>query len=101
MSKYHAVRTGKYASKKEARRAEDLKLLQQIGEISDLREQVKFTLIPKIGTQRECAYFADFTFKDRGGNFHVVDAKGMKTEVYRIKKKLMKFVHGITIEDEG
>jgi hypothetical protein len=98
-SKYRNKRTDGYASKKEANRAAELKLLEKAGVISGLREQVKFTLIPKIGRQRECAYFADFAFTDSDGLPHVMDAKGYRTEVYKIKKKLMKFVHNIEVEE--
>jgi hypothetical protein len=41
---------------------------------------------------RAIIYIADFQFYDvTDGKIHVVDAKGMKTEVYKIKKKL--FLH--------
>lgn len=37
MSKYKAVRTNGYASKKEARRAEEMKMLERFGEITELK----------------------------------------------------------------
>lgn len=46
MSKYGNVRTRGYDSRKEARRAEELRLLARAGKIRDLREQVRFELIP-------------------------------------------------------
>lgn len=48
--KYHNVKTRGYASAKEAERARVLHLLERAGKIRDLREQVKFELIP---AQRE------------------------------------------------
>lgn len=105
-----------FDSKKEARRWQELRLLEKAGEISDLRRQVKYILIPaqkeykveilKNGSpkrtervvERECTYVADFVYEENGKTI-VEDAKGMKTEVYRIKKKLMLYVHGIKIRE--
>src|ERR1700744_4155186 len=58
MSKYFAKRSGKYASKRESNRAAELQLLEKIGEISDLEEQVKFELIPKQDGERAVTYTA-------------------------------------------
>lgn len=107
-----------YDSRREARRAEKLRLLLAAGEISELREQVPFELIPaqyeiverygkngrriKDGrrcTEKACTYIADFVYKDREGNTVVEDAKGVRTEVYRIKRKLMLYVHHIKIKE--
>ena len=44
-SKFGNTRSGGYDSKREHRRAQELKLLQRAGEISDLQEQVRFELI--------------------------------------------------------
>lgn len=102
-NKYHAEKSGGYASRKEHRRANELKLLQRAGIIKHLREQVTYELIP---TQRDvngkvieraCSYVADFVYTDKDGNLIVEDTKGMRTEVYRIKRKLMLHVHGIRI----
>lgn len=45
-NKLHAEKTDGYDSKKEAKRAAELRIMEQAGEISNLREQVKFELIP-------------------------------------------------------
>ena len=47
---------------------------------------------------RAMHYIADFSFTDRDGVKHVVDAKGFETEVFKIKRKLLKFVHGLDVE---
>lgn len=106
-SKFHNVRTLGYASKKEARRAQELKLLQRAGEISGLTEQVRYELIPQqrmeingvIVKEGSAAYFADFVYQDKNGLTHVEDTKGMLTPLYRLKRKLMLQVHGIKIEE--
>ena len=123
-NKYHNIKTktfsGKvYDSRKEARRSVELKLLLRAGEIKDLREQVKYVLIPaqyetneryskkgerlKDGLkliERECSYVADFVYIDvKTGNTVVEDTKGVRTKEYIIKRKLMLHVHGIRIKE--
>ncbi|WP_366246692.1 DUF1064 domain-containing protein [Dysgonomonas sp. 37-18] len=102
--KYRNIKSGKYDSEKEKHRADLLKLLEKQGEISNLKEQVKFELIPsqKIDgklIERACSYIADFTYCDVHGNFIVEDTKGFKTKDYIIKRKLMLSVHGIKIKE--
>lgn len=106
-SKYHNQKTevdgSVFDSKKEANRYRELKMLEKAGEISDLWLQVKFELIPAIYEdgvciQRAVYYVADFVYKENGEKI-VEDVKGMKTEVYKIKKKLMLWVHGIKIRE--
>ena len=108
-SKYGNVRTGGYDSIKERGRGTYLRMLQRSGHISELREQVRYTLIPaqyrtdsegnRRLVERECAYVADFVYRDSGGALVVEDVKGFRTEVYRIKRKLMLHVHGILISE--
>lgn len=99
-SKYKAVRTGKYASKKEARVAAELALLARSGKILDLKEQVPFTLIEGRNGVRGIKYVADFTWVDADTGFpHIGDAKGIKTPVYELKKKMMYLLCGLTVEE--
>lgn len=96
-NKYGNRRTNGYASEKEMHRAADLWLLQRVGVIQDLREQVSYLLIPKQGEERACSYVADFVYRETGGAEIVEDCKGFRTSEYIIKRKLMLFVHGIAI----
>lgn len=98
-TKYGSRATNGFASKRESRRAQELELLQKIGEISDLEMQVKFELIPKQQGERACHYIADFRYRDKDGNVVIEDAKGFKTPEYVIKRKLMKFRHNITVRE--
>lgn len=75
-----------------------LRLLERAGAIKDLKRQVKFELIPKIGDERPCNYIADFTYMENG-ELVVEDVKGVRTDAYKIKKKLMLWVHGIKIKE--
>lgn len=103
-NKYGARRSGGYDSRKEHSRANELKLMQRAGLISNLREQVKYVLIPAQRDssgkllERECAYYADFVY-DRDGVMVVEDTKGFRTPEYKIKRKLMLRVHGISITE--
>lgn len=101
-SKYGARKSGGYDSRKEHRRANELKLMQRAGLISNLREQVKYVLIPSQRDtngnllEKECSYYADFVY-DKDGVTVVEDTKGFRTPEYKIKRKLMLRVHGISI----
>ena len=100
-SKYGNKKTYGHDSKKEARRAQELWLLQRAGQISTLRQQVTFELIPAQYingkcVERACRYVADFVYTQDGKTV-VEDVKGYKTPDYIIKRKLMLHVHGIRI----
>lgn len=104
--KYGNTPTAGHASKREAKRAAELRLLEKAGQIRDLREQVKFELIPKQDGERACTYAADFAYfepvSDKSGDYWVPiveDCKGFRTPVYAIKKKLMLHVHGIRVRE--
>lgn len=96
---------GTFDSLKEARRWQELKLMQRAGEIHDLQRQVPYVLIPtqkdKDGKviERQTKYIADFVYRDKDYRLVVEDTKGMKTDVYKIKKKLMLYRHGIIIRE--
>ena len=107
MSKYNNAKYNGYDSKKEAKRAAELKLLEKAGVISNLQEQVVYELIPaqyrivngkKKCIERAIKYIADFQYVENG-NTVVEDAKGFRTDVYRIKKKLMLYFHNIQIKE--
>ena len=100
-----------FDSKKEAKRWQELKLLQAAGMIRDLQRQVKFVLIPaQYGAEltkakkpkcieRECSYTADFVYYDEHGARIVEDTKGFRTKDYIIKRKLLLYVHGVRIKE--
>lgn len=97
--KYGSRETRGYASAKEFRRAQELKRLAAAGEIKDLQEQVKFELVPKQDGERAVTYTADFQYRDRAGEVVVEDVKGMRTQQYVIRRKLMLWVHGIRVRE--
>lgn len=111
----------KFDSKKEARRFQELRFLEQAGEIYDLQRQVKFVLIPaqrefnsrevyKSGPkkgcfkpgrliEREVAYIADFVYFLSDNTRVVEDTKGVRTKEYIIKRKLLLWRYGIKIRE--
>jgi len=84
----------RFDSKLEARRYCVLKLLQQAGQISDLKLQVPYKL--EINGSLVCKYVADFVYQENG-QMVVEDSKGVETPEFKLKKKLMKAIHGIEI----
>ena len=117
-SKYGNKKVGyngeSFDSLKEYRRFCELSLLEKAGEITDLKRQVKFVLIPAqyepdtIGVrggvrrgkllEREVSYVADFVYTQDEKQV-VEDTKGFRTTDYIIKRKLMLWVHGIRINE--
>lgn len=100
-SKYGNRKTRGYDSAKEARRAQDLNLLLKCGEISNLKEQVVFELIPAQDGERPVTYKADFTYVENG-ELVVEDVKSEATRklpAFIIKRKLLLFRHGIRIRE--
>ena len=102
MGKYKNVKTTidgiTFDSKKESARYAELKLLARSGLIQNLRLQVPYELIPKQPGERAVKYIADFVYTENGETV-VEDVKGVRTDVYRLKKKLMLKVHGLRIKE--
>lgn len=115
-SKYHAVKTTvngiKFDSKKEAERYCELLQRQEDGEIKDLKLQPHFTLQEAFKTVdgesvKAIVYVADFAYRearmDDGGEWYwplvVEDVKGVKTDVYSLKRKMMIERFGIVVKE--
>lgn len=103
-AKYRAVPTVvdgiRFASKKEAKRYSELKLMEKAGEIHDLIRQPEYHLV--IGEEDVGRYVADFAYRKRRpgtmlSETVVEDCKGFKTPLYRLKKRLVKAIYGIEI----
>jgi hypothetical protein len=93
----------KFHSRKESVRYSQLKLYEKGGLIKDLRLQVSYELIPKMvingKTERAIKYVADFVYIDTVNDKEIVeDVKGMITDIFKIKYRLMKQIHGIDIK---
>jgi len=106
-NKYKAVKSNGYDSKKENKRANDLKFMEKEKLISNLQEQVKFELVATFKdnqgqTERGITYIADFVYK-KGEKWICEDVKSSFTKklpLYIIKRKLfkLKYIDYIFIE---
>lgn len=112
-NKYHNVPTVvdgiKFASKREAARYGDLKLLQRAGEIRDLELQPVFPLVIdgraiKIRSDKRpngtrTKYTADFRYVDtRTDRTIVEDVKGIDTQVSRLRRAVVECIYSIQID---
>ena len=110
-----------FDSKREAKRYQELKLLERCGAISDLKRQVVFELIPtqkeestKVYTkgrkkgqpipgkviEKAVTYVADFVYIDNAtGKTIVEDSKGFHTKDYILKRKMLLYFKGIKIHE--
>ena len=120
-NKYNAKKVSvdgiEFDSKKEARRYQELLLLQKAGEIYMLERQKVYELLPAqrepdtVGKrggvikgkllERAVEYVADFVYTDRNGKTVVEDVKGFREggayAVFVLKRKLMLYRYGIKI----
>jgi hypothetical protein len=101
MSKYNARRVEidghRFASAAEGRRYATLSALERAGRIAGLELQPRFDCI--VAGVKICAYVADFRYR-QGGAAVVEDVKGVRTALYRLKRKLAEACHpGLVITE--
>lgn len=114
-SKYHStpaqrmmpngkIRT--FSSQKEARRYDELRAAMRAGVIRDLRIQPSFTLqesyvTPDGDLVRAIKYVADFSYIacTEPEKYVVEDVKGVRTEGYKLKWKMMQDKLGISVKE--
>lgn len=89
---------GRFDSKMEYSRFLTLKLMERVGEITDLQRQIPYELVA--GGIHISTYVADFVYKKQDV-IVVEDAKGFRTPEYRLKRRLMKEILGIVILETG
>lgn len=94
--KFGAVRTERdgqsFDSKAEARYYDQLMLAQRAGEVVMVLRQVPFHLPGGV------KYVCDFLVFHASGVVEVVDVKGVETESFRAKKRLVEALYPVTIE---
>jgi hypothetical protein len=88
-----------FDSKREAARYAELRLLERVGDVTELECQPRFPLI--VNGALIATYVADFRYRARDGAVVVEDVKSepTKTPVYRLKAKLVAALHGIAISE--
>ena len=84
----------KFASAKEANRYCELRLLERGHQIVALVLQPRFLI--EVNGQKVCTYVGDFSYMEKGRTV-VEDVKGVETDVFKLKRKLMRAVHGIDV----
>lgn len=102
LSKYRnkavTVQGRRYASKREAKYCENLIRLEKAGKIGGLELQRRFQILGPKG-ELICVYVADAAFWDHEQDrFRVIDVKGVETDVFKIKRNLMRALNGIDVE---
>ena len=89
-----------FDSRWEAERWGELTAMERGGSIKDLERQIKYDIV--VNGEKICKYVADFRYnqiEEDGSQKEIVeDAKGVETADFKLKKKLMKAVHGIEIK---
>lgn len=91
-----------FDSKAEANRYGELKLLVKKGLISDLVLQPRFPYWHPTNGSVIFTYVADFSYTDHTPPVPikvVEDIKGVRTALYKLKKKLIEAQYGITITE--
>ncbi len=103
MNRYRNIKTRigdkVFDSKKEAARWMLLRDKEKAGEITDLKTQVKIPI--NVCGIKICVYIADFRYSD-GKQYITEDVKSeitRKNSTYRLKKKLVEAIYGITITE--
>lgn len=94
----------KFDSKKEMAYYIKLKMLEEKGKIKELELQKTYELQPSFKvngkTYRKITYKADFSYvSTEDDKLHIVDTKGFRTEVYKLKRKMFAYKYGIEIEE--
>ena len=98
MTKYFAkpitIDGVRFASTKEGKRYQELKLLERAGEISRLELQPRYDIT--INGVKVCTYVGDFRYFTKAKQV-LEDVKGMKTPLYRLKAKLVRALYNVEI----
>jgi hypothetical protein len=88
----------RFASKREAAYYGELRMREKAGEVGAVELQRRFQLLGEKG-ELICVYVADFCFWDHTQDrFRVVDVKGVETEAFKLKRRMMRVLKGIDVE---
>ena len=101
-SKYRNVPTVidgiRFSSKREAAYYQELKLREKAGEVYEIEMQRRFALTAPNGMLM-ATYVCDFHYFDAvEKRRRVIDVKGKETDMFRLKRKMMRAILGIEVE---
>lgn len=86
-----------FDSLKEAERYQELLYMEHAGLIRNLELQPRYDLIVN---GKKCGFYkADFRYEKKTGETIVEDVKGVRTPVYMLKKKLIKAIYDVDIQE--
>lgn len=92
-SKFHSTKVRVdgilFDSQKEANYYLELKLLAQTGEIKGFCRQGRFIVVAGDDTTAVSEYVTDFIIFNNDGTYEIVDTKGVETDVFKLKMKMM------------
>lgn len=94
-----------FDSKAEARRYQELKLMERAGQVRGIELQPRFVI--EVAGVKVCTYVADFRYQLRSPTAPAIehwsviveDVKGLRTPTYRLKARLMQAVHRVQIHE--
>jgi hypothetical protein len=90
-----------YMSKKEANFAQELDYLKKATDpkerVVSFERQVPFQI--EVNGKKICKYLCDFKVLYKDGHTEIIDVKGVRTNIYTLKKKLVEAIHGIVIKE--
>lgn len=82
----------RFDSKAEARRWDQLRMMEKAGEITDLKRQVSYALT--VNGKLVGRYVGDFQYALPSGDIVTEDVKGVETPVFRLKSKIFSAIYG-------
>lgn len=84
-----------FPSMAERERFARLRFLERAGEITQLRLQPAFPIV--VNAKKVMTYKADFEYQTREGKRVIEDVKGIETDVFKLKRKLVEAFYGLTL----
>ncbi len=97
----------RFASKREAKRYGELKMMERGGAISELELQPRYLLgtddapilirSGRYPNGRRASYFADFRYRDHAGETVIEDVKGVDTPLSRLKRAVVEAQYSVEI----
>lgn len=102
MSKYHATPVWqdgyRFDSQAEARRYGQLHLLEKAGIVTNITVHKRYPL--EVNGRLVATYEADFVYyRPEQAKWVTEDVKGVRTQVYKLKRRLMLACYGIEIQE--
>ena len=102
---YNVKKQGKYDSKFEAGKGQELELLLKAKQIKGFDTQVKIPLV--VNGYHLCNYYIDFVIYHLNGTTEYLETKGLATDVWKLKWKLFEALYSdipdniLTVEYQG